>query len=304
MSSPSPARSFETPLFRYAPRFASVVVGGQRAEMSYVEAGRAGAPLVVLLHGNPTWSFLYRDVIPHIEGTCRVVAPDFLGFGRSDKLDRAEDYTLEHHVAALGQLLDGLELERVTLVVHDWAGPVGLSWAVDHPERVARLVIMNTWAFAPEEHNRVPQPLKTFRQRPMGELLVLGLNGFVNVVLPLGTVHRRHMLGDVMRAYRAPFPTWRSRWPVLAFPRDIPLSKADRSFERMRRTDEGLRGLDQPVLILWGERDPVFPPRVIRKFRERLRNVVDEVRFADASHFLQEDRPADIGQRIAAFAAG
>jgi len=296
----SPARSFRTPLFPHEPGFTQVAVGSRRYDLAYVDVGPRTAKPVVLLHGNPTWSFLWRGVIPHLRGT-RAIAPDLLGFGRSDKLDAYADYSLDAHVGALAQLFDALALEDVTLVVHDWGGPIGLSYAVDHPERIARLVVMNTWAFAPQAHNRVPQPLRTFRKRPHGELLVLGLNAFVNVALPLGVVSRRHMRGPVMHAYRAPFPSWRSRWPVLAFPREIPLSHRDRAFARMKRTDEGLRTLAQPTLLLWGGRDPVFPTRVVRKFKERLRNVRAERVFEKASHFLQEDEPKAIGEAIAEF---
>jgi haloalkane dehalogenase len=296
----SPARCFSSPLFPFVPHFARVRVAGQELDLSYVASGE-GEP-VVLLHGNPTWSFLYRDVIPALGEGVRAVAPDLLGFGRSDKLERPGDYTLENHLSALEQLLASLALEKVTLVVHDWAGPIGLSYAVDHPERVRRLVIMNTWAFAPRAHNRVPQPLKTFRRRILGELLVLGLDAFVRIALPHGVVRRKErMTKEVMAAYRAPFPSWRSRWPVLAFPRGIPISGGDAAYERMKRTDEGLRNLEQPALLVWGGRDPVFPPRVMDKFKERLRNVKQAVVFDDASHFLQEDRPREIGEAIREF---
>jgi haloalkane dehalogenase len=296
---PSPARDFRTPLFPLEPRFVTVRVAEAEHELSYVESGQ-GEP-VLLLHGNPTWSFLYRNVIPELAGL-RAIAPDFLGFGRSDKLERSEDYTLANHLAALEQLVASLGLEKITLVVHDWAGPIGLSYAVDHPEKIQRLVIMNTWAFAPRAHNKVPQPLKTFRRRGLGELLVLGLDAFVRYALPYGVVHRKErMTKEVMAAYRAPFPNWRSRWPVLAFPRGIPISESDSSFERMKRTDEGLRALEQPTLLIWGAKDPVFPARVMAKFKERLRNVKRELVFEDASHFLQEDRPREIGEAIRAF---
>jgi pimeloyl-ACP methyl ester carboxylesterase len=296
----SPARDLTTPLFPYEPRFVRVRVAGSEHDMAYVEHG-TGEP-VLLLHGNPTWSFLYRDVIPALGPGVRAIAPDFLGFGRSDKLERAEDYTLANHLAALSQLVDALGLEKVTLVVHDWAGPIGLAWAVDNPARVRRLVIMNTWAFAPRTHNKVPQPLKTFRRRGLGELLVLGLDVFVRLALPFGVYHRKErMTKEVMRAYRAPFPDWRSRWPVLAFPRHIPLAETDAAFERMKKTDDGLRSLEQPALLVWGARDTVFPPRVMAKFKERLGGLEGEVVFDDAAHFLQEDRPRDIGEAIARF---
>ncbi len=126
------------------------------------------------------------------------------------------------------------------------------------------------------------------------------MNAFIEVALPLGVHHCLRMRGKVMQAYRAPFPTMASRRPVLAFPRDIPLTEADGSFARMKRTDEGLAKLKAETLLLWGKRDPVFPPRVMGKFRERL-NVVGQKIYDDASHFLQEDEGTDIGQEISRF---
>lgn len=301
MARKSPARDYRTELFDYEPGFMDIQVAGQDARMSYVEAGPKDAEPVVLLHGNPTWSFLYRNIIPKLAEKRRVIAPDFLGMGRSDKLETRDDYSLTNHLDALTQLMNQLELEDVTLAVHDWAGPIGLSWAVDHPERLRRLVIQNTWAFAPKEHNTVPQPLKTFRNPVLGPALVQGLNVFVNEVLPLGVVHRRHLFWKPMQAYRAPFKTWSDLAPVLAFPCEIPMGPRDRAYDRMKKTDEGLRNLNHPTLILWGKRDPVFPARVIRKFRDRLDNVVDELVFEDASHFLQEDRPQAIAEKINKF---
>ncbi|HJL01647.1 MAG TPA: alpha/beta fold hydrolase [Polyangiaceae bacterium LLY-WYZ-15_(1-7)] len=303
--SASPARTFASPLFPHPPRFLPMRVAGQPVELSYVDVGPRDAEPVVLLHGNPTWSFLWREVIPPLARRHRVIAPDLLGFGRSDRLRRMADYTLENHLAALAALLDHLRLERVTLAVHDWGGPIGLSWAVDHPERLARLVIMNTWAFAPRAHNRVPQPLKTFRTPALGEALVLRLNAFVEVALPGGVRRKLRFYREAMGAYRAPFPDAASRKAVLAFPRHIPLDGGDAAYARMKRTDEGLRKLKQPVLLVWGARDPVFPPRVMEKFRERLVGVREDLTLVleDASHFLQEDHGREIGLRIAAFTA-
>jgi haloalkane dehalogenase len=120
-------------------------------------------------------------------------------------------------------------------------------------------------------------------------------------MLPLGVVHRTNLLWEPMFAYRAPFDEWSDLDPVLAFPREIPMSEDDRAYNRMKKTDEGLWELDHPTLVLWGDRDPVFPTRVIRKFRERLDNIYGERIFDDASHFLQEDRPDDIAEEIRRF---
>jgi len=287
-----------TELYPYEPKFVDVDGG----RLAYVDEGPREAEPILLLHGNPTWGFLYRNIIARLVPRLRCIAPDWLGFGRSDKLPEIGDYTLERHIASLDRLVTELDLRDLTVVVHDWAGPIGLGWSVEHPERVKRLIVMNTWAFKPAAHNKVPQPLKTFRKRPHGEILVLALNGFVNWALPFGVVHRKQaMTKEVMRAYRAPFPTYRSRESILAFPRHIPLAESDPAYDRMARTDGGMRSMEQPVLFIWGDKDPVFPPRVIRKFKERFPNVAGEVHFPDASHFLQEDKPAEIADAIGDF---
>ena len=151
MARKSPARDYRTELFDYEPKFIDIQVARQDAQMSYVEAGPKDAEPVVLLHGNPTWSFLYRNIIPKLAEKRRVIAPDCLGMGRSDKLETRDDYSLTNHLDALTQLMNKLELEDVTLAVHDWAGPIGLSWAVDHPERLRRLVTGNQTNHTEEE---------------------------------------------------------------------------------------------------------------------------------------------------------
>lgn len=288
----------ETPLYPYTPRYLRF----EGRKLAYVDEGPRDAETALLLHGNPTWGFLYRDIIPGLSPPLRCVAPDFLGFGRSDKLEGIGEYTLERHLASLRALVESLALRDLTVVVHDWGGPIGLGLCVDRPDLVKRIVVMNTWAFKPEAHNKVPEPLKTFRKKPQGEWLVQGLNAFVNVALRFGVHHwRKRMTAAVMEAYRAPFPTYKSREAILAFPRHIPLSESDAAYARMAKIDAGLRELRQPVLFLWGDRDPVFPPRVIRKFRERFSNVKGEIHYPDASHFLQEDKPAEIAEAILQF---
>ncbi len=285
--------------FPFPPRFAGVG-GGLRVH--YVDEGK-GEP-VLLLHGNPTWSFLYRSIIPAVVGAgFRAVAPDFIGFGRSDKRGpRWTDYTIHDHIADLSALADRLDLRDVTLVVHDWGGPIGLGWAADRPDRVKRLVILNTWAFKPHAKARIPPVLAVLRE-PQGEKMVLQQNFFVETLLPGGVV-RRDRIKEVMDAYRAPFPTPESRAGVLAFPRRIPMTPEEEAWPVIVKVDESLaKFADRPALILWGGKDLVFPPSLVERFKERLPGAKTVV-FPEAGHFLQEDVPEGIAREMAAFLRG
>lgn len=188
-------------------------------KLAYVDQGR-GEP-VVLLHGNPTWGYLYRKFIPPLARANRVIVPDHMGFGRSDKPLDPSRYRLARHIANLESLLLKLNVQNATLVMQDWGGPIGLGFAVRHPHRVKRLVILNTWAWVIPAGTRIHPLLEQFRQPGTGEALVQGLNLFVEGFLPAGIHKKERVTAALMRAYRAPFPDWNSRVGILAFPRDI-----------------------------------------------------------------------------------
>src|SRR5581483_3835696 len=236
-------------------RSSYIDVGGG-ARMACIDEGR-GEP-VVMLHGNPTWSFLYRKFIAALAPRYRAVAVDHLGFGRSDKpLDAT--YTLEAHSERLGRVLDALGLRDITLVMQDWGGPIGLGWAVEHVDRVKRLVIMNTWAFRVAGGTQLFPLLELFRQPVVGQAMVQGLNLFVEGFLPAG-IARKELLPEIMPAYRAPFPDYNSRIATWRFPNDIPVGDGHPSTPAMGRIQDRLGVLQVPTLIVWGMRDPAIPP--------------------------------------------
>ena len=273
-----------------------VDVGGQK--IAYVDEGD-GEP-IVMLHGNPTWGFLYRKFIGPLSQTHRAVAVDHLGFGRSDKpLDG--DYTLAGHISRLTHVMDALELRDVTLVMQDWGGPIGLGWAVDHPERVKRLAILNTWAFRIPAGSRINPLLELFCQAAIGEALVQGLNLFVEGFLPAG-IWRRDALNEVMSAYRAPFPDWNSRLATLKFPRDIPVGDDHPSTPAMGHIQDNLGKLKVPTVIGWAMQDPAFPPQVLEVWKAVFPHAEAHT-LDNASHFLQEDAPAEILEYIRALMA-
>ncbi len=254
----------------------------------YVDEG-AGPPLVCV-HGNPTWSFFFRDIIKAFRSEHRVVAPDHIGCGLSDKPgDDQYDYVLNSRVDDLEALLDHLRLtENVTLVLHDWGGMIGAACALRRPERIARLVVFNTAAFPPPPGKHLPWQLKLARgSGPLASVLVRGLNLFARGAAH-SAVHRR-MPRDVRRAYLAPYDSWANRIGVLRFVQDIPLGPRDRSYDLVRWVDDRLEQLSRlPTLICWGERDFVFDTAFLNEWRRRFPDAEVHA-FADAGHYVLED---------------
>jgi haloalkane dehalogenase len=270
-------------LYPFRPKFLDV--GGARC--AYVEEGR-GEP-VVLVHGNPTWSFFFRDLILGLRGRYRVVALDHVGCGLSDKPDDSRyEYRLARRADDLGWLLDHLGLGGgLTLVLHDWGGMIGMAWASRHPGRVRRLVVLNTAAFRMPAGKRLPWQLRLVRNTPLGPLLVRGLGAF-----SLGLVHAcpARRLGAAVRAgYLAPYRSWNDRRAVLRFVQDIPLGPGDPSYGLVREVEEGLgRFRDVPMLVCWGRRDFVFDDDFLAGWKGRFPRAEVHT-FADAGHLVLED---------------
>lgn len=270
-------------LFPFRSRF--IEIDGSRVH--YVDEGE-GPPLL-LLHGNPTWSFLYRDIIRGLRGRFRCVAPDYPGFGLS--VARAGyGFTPAEHADTIERLLLALDLSDVTLMVQDWGGPIGLGVASRHPERFRALVIGNTWAWPVNGDLRF-ELFSRFLGGPVGALLIRNFNAFVNLLIPAGT--RRRLPGEVMAAYRGPFSRKASREPTHVFPREILASR-----DYLAGVEGGLRRLaDLPALLLWGDRDPAFRGAERTRFERifpRHRTVV----LRDAGHFIQEDAAEEIVAEI------
>ncbi len=247
-------------------------------------------PPVVFFHGEPTWSFLWRHVIPPVrDAGYRCLAPDLPGFGRSDKPVDFDWYSYDRHVDAAGALLEELDLREATVVVHDWGGPIGLRLAVERPERVARIVIMDTGLFT--GHQAMSDAWMAFRD-------------FVARTedLPVGMLVRgacKRDPGDaVIAAYDAPFPNAAAKAGARAFPLMLPTSPEMPGAQAGSRVLDALRGDTRAKLILWADSDPVLTLDTGRRFAAALGAEVDHV-IADASHFLQEDAGPAIGATIA-----
>jgi haloalkane dehalogenase len=269
--------------------------------MHYVEAGQ-GSP-VLCLHGNPTWSFLYRRFLSGLSDAARVIAPDLIGFGLSEKLARAEDYSIDGHIDDVTALVEALDLRDLTLVLQDWGGPIGLGVALHAPERVRALVIMNTIGFVPDGANGEPGPplaLRLLRLPGLGEQLVQGLGILHRVYVPRG-MPRVEERGALARdAYLAVQASWQERAGTLAFPRLIPTRRGDPVVPLLDAEDRFLARFRGPVLLVWGLRDPVFGPRILEAWRRRFPDA-PVLELPEAGHFLQEDAPEAIVARVRRF---
>ena len=281
--------SWESELYPFAAHRLDL---GGGVRMHYVDEG-AGEP-VLMLHGNPSWSLYYRDLVQALSGRFRTVAPDHVGCGRSDKPSAgAYDYTLSRRVDDVGRLVDHLALDRVNLVVHDWGGMIGLAWAVRHPDRLARLVVLNTGAFHLPNGKAFPASLRLARLPGVSDLLVRGLGAFSRGANRF-CVTRRPLPPAVAAGYLAPYDSWRNRIAVHRFVQDIPLAPGDRAWPIVQDTAERLETLRHvPLLLCWGMRDFVFDHHFLAEWERRFPDA-EVHRFEDAGHYVLEDAGEEI----------
>ena len=269
-------------------------------KLHYLDEG-SGEP-VVMLHGNPTWSFLYRHLIDSLRGSYRVIVPDHIGCGLSDKPDDSRYlYTLSSRVDDLEQLLIHLGLDRdLTLILHDWGGMIGMAFAARHPERIARLVVSNTAGFHKPASKRMPRALSICRDSKLGAVMVRGMNAFCQGTAWIGC-KRARMTRELRQAYVAPYDSWSHRIAILRFVQDIPLHPGDRGYELVSWVQERLALLQSvPVLLLWGMKDFVFDYHFLDEWI-RFFPHADVHRFPQAGHYLFEDERAAINDLVPAF---
>ena len=260
--------------------------------LHYLDEG--DGPAVLLLHGEPTWSYLYRKVIPELTPTARAIAPDYLGFGRSDKPLRAEDYTYDFHVRAIRRLVEELDLRDATVVVQDWGGPVGLRVAVENPDRIGKLVIMNTGIGGGRPPSDEWLRFRDWLER-LGIEVVPGRLVAISAVQPIAD--------EVVEAYSAPWPVPESKAGILAFPRLVPISPDHPDLPAHLAVKEELGRWDRPALVLFSDSDPIFSPTVAERIAAHIPGALEPEIVAGAGHFLQEDQGESIGRRIAEFVA-
>ena len=262
----------------------------------YRESGTSGDP-IVFLHGNPTSSYLWRNVIPRLESEGRCLAPDLIGMGASGK--PAIEYRFVDHARYLDAWFDALDLRRVTLVIHDWGSALGFHWAARHPDRVAGIAFMEaivkplTWAEWPDKARPVFQG---FRTPNVGEKMIFEKNVFIENVLP-GSIVRK-LTAEEMDAYRAPFRDPASRRPVWRWPNEIPIDGEPKDVVAIVESyDRWLAGSDVPKLLLAFEPGAILGPHLVDWCRRSMRNL--EVKaLGTGSHFVQEDQPEAIGDAV------
>jgi haloalkane dehalogenase len=266
-------------------------VGGVR--MHYVDEG--DGPPVLLLHGEPTSSFLWRNLILRlVEVGRRAVAPDLIGFGRSDKPAEVGWYSYDRHVESVTRLVEALDLRDLALVVHDWSGPIGLRFAVENPDRVERLVILNTGIGG----GRAPsETWLRFRE------VVRAQGASIDPVrlIEAGTV--RGLSEEARAGYALPFPTPESKAGVLAFPELVPTEPEHPNTAPMNRVRDALRTWTKPALVVWGAEDRVLPAAIAHALVELIPGAQGPVLLENAGHFLQEDAPDELAAAILPFVA-
>lgn len=264
-------------------------------EMHVMEGGSPSGQPVLMLHGNPTWGFLWRKVAAELaKGPLRLLMPDLIGLGLSDKPLRAEDHTLEAHATWLGQLVDALDLERVVLVVQDWGGPIGLRAFADRPARLAGLVLLNTVVGPPRPGFRATSFHRFARLPIVSDVAFRGLS-FPQRMLFVAQGDRSSIRGDVAAAYRWPLRRLRDRMAPLALARMVPDSLEHPSVPGLRASQDFVASFGGPISIVWGDRDPVLGR--VRRHLERLLPEA-EVTVTQAGHFLQEEVPREIADAV------
>ncbi|MBU8849004.1 MAG: alpha/beta fold hydrolase [Desulfobacterales bacterium] len=269
-------------------------------DLHYIDKGE-GKP-VIMVHGNPTWSFYYRHLIQTLSPDFRTIVPDHIGCGLSDKPNAGVyNYTLESRIKDFDSLIHQLNInEKISLVLHDWGGMIGLAWAVDHIDRIDKIIITNTSGFFLPKEKKFPFLLWLIKTiRPFAVPAVLGLNVFAKGALYLGS--EKTLPSKVKKGLVEPYNSWKNRIATLKFVQDIPISKKDQSYTIVDHVDQHLKRLDESSLMfLWGAKDFVFDLAFLNEFRRRFPRATTHV-FHDAGHYLFEDKPEKTARLIETF---
>ncbi len=249
--------------------------------MHYVDEGQG--PVLVFLHGNPTWSYYWRNLLKALSQKYRVIAPDHLGCGLSDK-PQTYEYRLKNHIDNVKALLGHLQAIDITLFLHDWGGAIGMGYAVDNPANVKRFVVFNTAAFPSK---KMPIRLSLCRTPGLGKLAIQGLNAFAWGATQLATT--KGLPPAVRRAYLKPYDTFQNRIATYEFVRDIPLSPRHPSWNTLQRIEQGLTEFrNRPITLIWGAKDFVFTTHFLDEWKRRFPQSESHL-FSEAGHYIVED---------------
>ena len=270
-----------------------ITIGGHR--LHYIDEGVG--PVIVMVHGNPTWSYYYRNVISLLSREYRVIALDNIGCGLSDK-PQDYPYRLRNHIDNLTSAINHLQIKKCSLVVHDWGGAIGMGYAGQYPEQIEKIVILNTAAF---RSSRIPLRIRICRWPVFGALLVRGCNGFARPALAMAVT--RPLRKEIAKAYIAPYDSWRNRVAVHGFVRDIPLSPDHPSYGTLVQVEMNLARLsvgNHPMLILWGGKDFCFNRSFFEEWSRRF-PAAETHYFENGGHYILEDCLDDIAAQLLRF---
>ncbi len=284
-------------------------IAGQR--MHYLDEGPRDAPVVLMVHGNPTWSFYYRNLVIALRDRYRCIVPDHIGCGLSDKPgDDQYSYTLARRISDLDALMEHALKGRaikaqigpktpIHLVVHDWGGMIGFGWAADRPEQIASMVVANTAAFPLPKEKKFPPALWLVRNTAVGALMVQGINAFSG--LAAHVAFKKPVSAEVRKGYTGPYDSWSNRIATLRFVQDIPLGPEDDAWKIVASTEARLPDFaDKPCLLVWGEKDFVFDLHFLRKW-QLIFPKAEVLSYPDCGHYILEDGGPALTQAISAF---
>jgi len=272
--------------------------------MHYLDEGPRDAPILLMVHGNPTWSFYYRNLVLALRDRYRCIVPDHIGCGLSDKPSvDTYPYTLAKRISDLGVLMKHVDpVSPVHLIVHDWGGMIGFGWAVERPAQIASMVIANTAAFPMPEQKKLPAALWLVRDTWLGALLVRGLNAFSGMASYIA--FKKPVSSEVRKAYTAPYDSWSNRIATLRFVQDIPLEPGDPGYDIVQATEVRLHKFSRkPCLLVWGEKDFVFDLHFLNRWKQILPNA-DVLSYPDCGHYVFEDAGVPLQQAVGDFLDG
>jgi len=272
--------------------------------MHYLDEGPRDAPLVLMVHGNPTWSFYYRNLVLALRGRYRCIVPDHIGCGLSDKPgDDRYSYTLSRRIADLDTLMTHIgPATPVHMVVHDWGGMIGFGWAVKQPERIGKLIVGNTAAFPMPVDKKLPAALWLVRNTKLGALLVQGMNAFSGIAARVA--FKRPVSAEIRKAYTGPYDSWDNRIATLRFVQDIPLGPGGRGYDIVQRTGDRLHEFaGKPCLLAWGAKDFVFDDHFLRQWKS-IFPAAEVHEYGDCGHYIFEDGGPALVQAVSQFLDG
>lgn len=287
-------------LYPFEPRWLDI--DGLR--MHYLDEGPREAPIVLMVHGNPTWSFYYRNLVLALRDRYRCIVPDHIGCGLSDKpSDSQYAYTLARRISDLSALMDHIQPKApVNLIVHDWGGMIGFGWASGHPDQIASMVIANTAAFPLPTEKKLPAALWLVRNTKLGALLVQGLNAFSGIAAKVA--FKKPVSKEVRKAYTGPYDSWDNRIATLRFVQDIPLEPGDPGYDIVQATESALQHFTQkPCMLAWGEKDFVFDLHFLNKWKQVFPHA-DVLSYPDCGHYIFEDAGQALTQAVGDFLDG